>query len=151
MGRSRGEGIGSPFQYSWASLVAQIVRNMLVMRETWVQSLGWEDPLEKGTSTHSSILARRIPWTEEPGSLQSMGSQSQTQLSNFQSYGGASGKEPVCQCRRCKRHRFDPWVRKVPWRKEWQPTQVEKKKKSSLNFKMSLMNPVSHGKMCCFS
>ena len=153
MGRSPGEGIGSPFQYSWASLVAQIVRNILVMRETWVQSLGWEDPLEKGTSTHSSILARRIPWTEEPGSLQSMGSQSQTQLSNFHSYGGASGKDPVCQCRRFKRHRFDPWVRKVPWRKEWQPTQVEKKNKnkSSLNFKMSLMNPVSHGKMCCFS
>ena len=48
-----------------------------------VQSLGWEDPLEKGTATHSSILAWKIPWTEEPGRLQSMGSQSQTSLSDF--------------------------------------------------------------------
>ena len=50
-------------------------KNPPVMRETWVQSLGWEDPLEKGTATHSSILAWRIPWTEEPGRLQSLGSQ----------------------------------------------------------------------------
>ena len=58
------------------------------MQETWVQSLGWEDPLEEGTAIHSSILAWKIPWTEEPGRLQSMGSQSQTWLSNFhfQSY-----------------------------------------------------------------
>jgi len=46
-----------------ASLVAQLVRNLPAMRETWVQSLGWEDPLEKGKATHSSILAWRIPWT----------------------------------------------------------------------------------------
>ena len=58
-----------------ASLVAQTVRHLPTMQETWVQSLGWEDPLEKGTATHSSILAWRIPWTEEPGRLQSMGSQ----------------------------------------------------------------------------
>ena len=51
--------------------------------ETWDQSLGWEDPLEEGMTTHSSILAWRIPWTEEPGGLQSMGSQSQTRLSDF--------------------------------------------------------------------
>ena len=49
---------------SWSSLVAQLVKNPPTMRETWVQSLGWEDPLEKRTATHSSILARRIPWTE---------------------------------------------------------------------------------------
>ena len=60
---------------STASLVAQMAKNPPAMRETWVQSLGWEDPLEKGTATHSSILAWRIPWTEEPGRLQSMGSQ----------------------------------------------------------------------------
>ena len=54
----------------WASLVAQLVKNLPAVRETWVQSLGWEDPLEKGTATHSSILAWRVPWTEE-----SMGSQ----------------------------------------------------------------------------
>ena len=62
--------------------MAQMVKNLPAMQETKVQSLGQEDPLEKGMATHSSILAWRIPWTEEPGGLQSMGSQSQTQLSN---------------------------------------------------------------------
>ena len=55
------------------TLVAQLVKNPPVMQETWVQSLGWEDPLEKETATHSSILAWRIPWTEKPGRLQSVG------------------------------------------------------------------------------
>ena len=50
-----------------------MVKNLPAMQETWVQSLGWEDPLEKGKATHSSILAWRIPWTEEPSGLQSMG------------------------------------------------------------------------------
>ena len=59
---------------TWASLVAQRVKTLPAMWETWVQSLGWEDPLEEGVATHSSILAWRIPWTEEPGGLQSMGS-----------------------------------------------------------------------------
>ena len=63
LGRSAGEGIGYPLQYSWASLVAQLVKNSPAMCETWVQSLDWEDPLEKGTATHSTILAWRIPWT----------------------------------------------------------------------------------------
>ena len=58
-----------------ASLVAQMVKNPLAMQETWLQSLGQGDPLEKGMETHSSILAWRIPWTKEPGRLQSMGSQ----------------------------------------------------------------------------
>ena len=58
-----------------ASLVAQMIKNLPAMLETQVRSLGWEDPLEKGMATHSSILAWRIPWTEEPGRLQSMGSQ----------------------------------------------------------------------------
>ena len=62
-GRSAGEGIDYPLQYSWASLVAQLVKNPPTMQETWVQFLGWEDPLEKGKATHSSILAWRIPWT----------------------------------------------------------------------------------------
>ena len=65
-GRSSGEGIGYPLEYSWASLVAQLVKNPPAIQETWVRSLGWEDPLEKGMATHSSILAWRIPWTEEP-------------------------------------------------------------------------------------
>ena len=58
----------------WAFLVVQMVKNLPAVRETWVQSLGQEDPLEKGMTTHSSILAWRIPWTEEPGRLQCMGS-----------------------------------------------------------------------------
>ena len=54
-------------------LVAQLVKNLPAMWETWVQSLGWEDPLEEGMTTHSSILPGESPWTEEPGGLQSMG------------------------------------------------------------------------------
>ena len=73
LGISPGEGIGYPLQYSWASLVAQSIKNLPAMGKTLVQSLGWEDPLEKRTATHSSILAWRIPWAEEPGRLQSMG------------------------------------------------------------------------------
>ena len=61
--RSTGEGIGYPLKYSWAFLVAQLVKNPLAMRETWVQSLDLEDPLEKRKATHTSILACRIPWT----------------------------------------------------------------------------------------
>ena len=59
----------------WASLVAQSVKNLPAVQETQVRSLGWEDPLEKEMATHSSILAREISWTEEPGGLQFMGSQ----------------------------------------------------------------------------
>ena len=70
-GRSTGEGIGYAPQYSWASLVAQLVKkNPSAMWETWIWPLGWEDPLEKGKATHSSILTWRIPWT-----VWSMGSQ----------------------------------------------------------------------------
>ena len=58
-----------------ASLVAQMAKSLVVMQETWVQSLGLEDPLEKKMATHSSTLAWKTPWTEEPGKLQSMGSQ----------------------------------------------------------------------------
>ena len=61
LGRSPGERIGYPLQYSWASLVAQTVKNLPAMLETWVQSLGWEDSLEEGLATHSSIPAWRIP------------------------------------------------------------------------------------------
>ena len=61
--------------YGPALTVAQMVKNLSATQETWVQSLGQEDPLEKGMATHSSILAWRIPWTEEPGRLQSTGSQ----------------------------------------------------------------------------
>ena len=64
----------------WASLVAQRLKRLPPIWGTWVQSLGWEDALEEEMATHSSTLARRIPWREEPGRLQSMGSQ---RLSDF--------------------------------------------------------------------
>ena len=63
LGRSAEEAIGYPLQYSWASLVAQLVKTPPSMQETWVRSPGWEDPLEKGKVIHSSLLAWRIPWT----------------------------------------------------------------------------------------
>ena len=62
-GRSPGEGIGYPLQYSWAFFVAQLVKNLPAKWETWVRSLGWEDPLGKGKGTYSSVLAWRIPWS----------------------------------------------------------------------------------------
>ena len=61
-----------------ASLVAQLVKNLPAVQESWVQSLGGENPLEKEMATHSSILAWRFPWREEPGGLQSIGSQRDT-------------------------------------------------------------------------
>ena len=63
--RSTREGIGYPLQYSWASLVAHLVKNLPAIWETWVQSLGGDKPLEKGKAIHSSILAWRIPWTRQ--------------------------------------------------------------------------------------
>ena len=67
--------MGSFCREAKTSLVSQLLKSPPTMQETWVQSLGWDDPLEKEIATHSSILAWRIPWTEEPGGLQSMGSQ----------------------------------------------------------------------------
>ena len=63
------------YTFLWTSLVAQMVKHLPTMRETRVQSLGWEDLLEKEMATHSSTLAWKVPWTEKPGNLQSMGSQ----------------------------------------------------------------------------
>ena len=74
-GSSPREGTVYPIHYSWASLVAQTIKNQAVMWETSVRYLSWEDLLEEGMATHSSILAWRIPLTEEPGRLQSMGQQ----------------------------------------------------------------------------
>ena len=79
-GRSPGEGIGYPLQCSWVSLVAELIKNLPAMWKTWVRSLGWEDPLEKGKATHSSILAWRIPWTVHGVA------KSQALLSNFHFY-----------------------------------------------------------------
>ena len=83
LGRFPGDGLGYPLQYSWASLVAQTVKNPPAMQETWVQSLDWEGLLEEGMATHSSILAWRIPmdrgawWAAVHGVAKS-----QTQLSD---------------------------------------------------------------------
>ena len=70
LGGSAGEGMGYPLQYSWASLVAQLVKNLPAMQEIWVLSLGWEDLWRKGMATCASILAWRIPWTIESMGLQ---------------------------------------------------------------------------------
>ena len=87
-----------------------MVKNLPAIQETWVPSLGWEDPLEKGMATHSSILAWRIPWTEEPGGLQSMGSQRvrhdwviSTTNFTFQQYQNLCSLTPWCIyfCSRC--------------------------------------------------
>ena len=102
-----------------------MVKNLPAMWETQVWSLVREDPLEKGMATHSSILAWRIPWTEEPSGLQSMGSQrvEHDWATNTRGFpGDTSGKEFPWQWRRCKRHGFNLWVRKIPWRRKWQPT-----------------------------
>ena len=69
------ETLGNIWRQFWSSLVAQLVKNLPAMQDTWIQSLGWEDLLEKGMATHSNILSWRIPWTEELGGLQSMGLQ----------------------------------------------------------------------------
>ena len=89
---------------SVVSLVAQRIKRLPAMWETRVRSLGWEDPLEKEMATHSSTLAWRIPWTEEPGRLQSMGSQRV----------GHDWATSLCQCRRCRRPGFNPWVGTIP-------------------------------------
>ena len=73
--RSPGGRIGYPFQYSWATMATQKVKNLPEVWETGVRFLGWEDHMEEEMVTHSSILAWRVPWAEEPGGLQSMGSQ----------------------------------------------------------------------------
>ena len=116
LGRANGEEIGYPLQYSWASLVAQLVKNPPAMQETWVRPLGWEDSLEKGMATNSSILAWRIPWIYSPWGLKESDT---TEHLSFPTW--CSGKESACQCKRCK---FNPWVGKIPWRREWQPTPV---------------------------
>ena len=73
--KNKRETITTDLKNTEASLMVQTVRNLPAMEETWVRSLGWEDALEEGMATHSSVLAWRIPWAEEPGGLQPMGSQ----------------------------------------------------------------------------
>ena len=90
--------------------------------------------LEKEMATHSSVLAWRIPRTAEPGGLPSMGSHrvghDWSDLAAAAAYDfpgftdGSSGKESICQCRSCRSCKFDPWVRKIPWSRKWQPTPI---------------------------
>ena len=107
--------------------VAHKVKNLPATQETQVLSLGREDPLEKGMATCFSILAWRIPRTEEPGGLRSMGLQRVrhgcSDLACTACTGGASGKEPACQCRRHKRSGFHARVEKIPWRRAWNSLQ----------------------------
>ena len=85
-GNSSGEWIGYPLQYSWASLVAQLVKNPPAMREIWVLSLDWEEPLEEGMATHSSMLARRIPMDRGAWGATVHGiTKNRTRLSDFHS------------------------------------------------------------------
>ena len=106
----------------WASLIAQSVKSLSAMQETWIRSLGREDLLEKEMTIQSSNLAWRIPWTEEPGRLQSMGLQESntTERHSTLNPGNASDKDSTCQCRRCKRGGFHPWAEKIPWRRTQQ-------------------------------
>ena len=80
-GRSTREGIDYPFQYSWISFLAQFVKNLPAMRETWVPSLGWEDPLEKGKATHSSVLAGEFHGLYCPGCCKELDMTEQLSLS----------------------------------------------------------------------
>jgi len=104
---------------SWASLVAQMVKNLSEMQKTWVRSLGWENSMEEAMATHSSILAWRIPIDRGVWQAILHGvTKSQTQLSDKHTHtysqlglpGGARGKESACQCWRYKRHRFNPEI-----------------------------------------
>ena len=117
--------------YTWASpigasLVAQRIKCLPAMQETRVQSLGQEDPLEKEMATHSSILAWKIPWTEKPSKLQSMGSQRvghdwATSLSISLSPKAQQVKSPPA-IQELQRQGFSVWVGKIPWRRKWLPT-----------------------------
>ena len=78
----KGNGLGESSQRRSLTLVAQKINHLPAMQETQVRFLGWEDPQEKEMGTHFNILAWKIPWTEEPGGLQSLGSQSRTRLSD---------------------------------------------------------------------
>ena len=108
---------------SWASSVAQSIKSLPAMQETQIRSLDQEDSLEKEMATHSSILAWKIPWAEEPGRLQSMGvTRVGHDLVTKPPPRGLDGKESVCSAGR--RPEFNPWVRKIPWRSEQLPIPV---------------------------
>ena len=116
-------------KYYRTSLVAQMVKRLSTMQETRVWSLGREDPLEKEMAIHSSIIAWKIPWTEEPGRLQSMGSQrvehdwATSHAYVHTLYVGLPLWLSWWRIHlQCGRPGFDPWVGKIPWRRKWQST-----------------------------
>ena len=108
----------------WTSLVVQMVKHLPTMRETPVQSLGWEDLLEKEMATHSNILAWKIPWTEEPGRLQSMESQRVRYDWATYDYEASLIAQLIKNLAAIQETCFDSWVGKIPWRKEQLPTPV---------------------------
>ena len=138
-----GEGNGTPLQYSclenpmdggaWWAAVHGVAKSRTQLSDfTFTFHF---HALEKEMATHSSVLAWRIPGSGEPGGLPSMGSHrvghdwsdlaAAAAAYTYEGFpGGASGKEPICQCRKHKRLGFDPWVRKIPWRRAWQPASV---------------------------
>ena len=129
LGRFPGEGIGYSLQYSWISLMAQMVKNQPATRETWVWSLGWDNPLEEGMAAHSSILAR-IPWKEEPGRLQPMESQrivlewvtkhsTAHLIFTIITYKRESIILTLRICLQCRRQVLNLSVKKIHWRRKW--------------------------------
>ena len=101
----------------WTSLVAQMVKHLPTMRETQLQSLGWEDLLEKEMETHSSILAWKFPWTEEPGRLQSMGSQRVGHDWATYDYEASLMAQLIKNLAAIQETHFDSWVGKIHWRR----------------------------------
>ena len=135
------EGNGTPLQYSclenpmdrgaWWAAVHGVARSRTLLND--LTSTFPFHAREKEMATHSSVLAWRIPGTGEPRGLPSLGSYrvghdwsdlAAATVFPGASQGGASGKEPSCQCRRCYRHGFNPHVRKIPWKRAWQPNPV---------------------------
>ena len=108
------------------SLVAQLIKNSPAVRDTWVWSLGWEDPLEKGKATHNSLLAWRIPWTVSSMGLQRVRHNwaTFTLRHTRASQVAPVVKNPTCQYGKGKRCEFHPWVRKISWSRKWQPTPI---------------------------
>ena len=135
-------------QTIWASLMAQLVKNLLAMWETWVQSLGWKIPWRR------ERLPTPVFWPGECHGLYSPWDHKESHITERLSLslsraivafpGSASGKEPTCQCRRLKTRGFDPWVRKIPWRRVWQPTPVFLPGESHRQKSLAIYTPWSH-------
>ena len=106
------------------SLIAELVKNPPVMQETLVQFLGQEDPLEEGMATLSSVLAWRIPWTEEPGGLQSIGLQRVGHDRATFTLGFPHSSAGKRMCLQCRRPWFDSWVGKIHWQRDRLPTSL---------------------------